>query len=199
MLQRISQFFLLMSLAAGLAVSSAAPASADMMTVTQTGVGSGTIGGSAFGPSSFVITSILDTANRASFVGGFSNDALSASISISGVGDFDFLTGTRIFVNNSTLKPGLSRAGVGSLDLYNGPTNAAFAAWDLLTSIGPIMGQGDLIQWSSLPQINTTGGILLFNTASTDTTFTAPVAAVPEPGVTTLAFLGCLGLLKRWR
>lgn len=183
----------------GLITVFAACSYADPITITHTGVGSGQIGGTTFQDASFTITDIVDTANRTSFFAGFFIDDLFASISITGVGSFDFITGTRTFVTNLLSIVGFSRAGMAGLDLFDGPTDATFATWDMLTSIGPISGNANLFQWDLTP-VNTTGGVLSFDTNTTETVFTAVVSqpAVPEPTTwllvaTALAFTVWLG------
>jgi hypothetical protein len=176
---QLGVFFVLLA-----ACSFAAP-----ITITHTGVGSGTIGGTTFTGASFTITDIGDTASRSTFPGGFFIDDLSASIAINGVGTFSFITGTRTFVNQVQIQVGFSRAGINGIDLYDGPTTAAFGTWDMLSSIGPISGSAVLSQWgAAFGTVNTSGGVLVFNNSTSDTVFKATVGSVPEPG--TLALLG---------
>lgn len=160
---------------------------------THTGFGSGTLGGTSFGaaaPAAFTITAVGDTANVTSCGGTcLYNDNLSASISIAGVGSFDFITGTRFFSSGSVV--GFSRAGVAGLDLFNGP---ALAAWDMASSVGPIGGTGQLLQWWS-SVVDTTGGVLEFGDGYSDATFSATVGAVPEPSTVLLMGAGLFGLL----
>jgi hypothetical protein len=159
----------------------ASPAAAIPIFFFHEGNGSGTLNGVPFGPSDFEITSVADTLNRQSFGGGFFIDHTTSTIAIGGVGVFQVLTPTRTFNNQSGSIVGYSRAGAGGLDLFNGPTHASFATWDMLSSIGPIAGNGSLLQWTSSPVI-TSGGVLEFNSAPTFAVFEA---IIPEP--TTLA------------
>ena len=164
----------------------------DPIPFTHQGVGSGSINGHAFTSTAFTITATGGTATRQAFVGGFFINHLTASISIAGVGDFTFITPTRTFVNNNSPVVGFSRAGLFGADLFNGPFSAAFQNWDMLTSIGPVAGNGNLQQWTLTPVL-TSGGQLIFDSDnSTPATFTATVgvAAVPEPASLTLLGLG---------
>ena len=170
---------------------------ADQITFTHTGVGSGSIGAIDFTDAAFTITAIGDTANReqpASDVYSINHD--SAVIDITGVGVFTFITGTRTFVNQSSPIVGFSRAGSNGLDLYNGPIDASFATWDMLSSIGPIFGDINLLQWSD-EDVDTTGGVLLFNTATTRGYFQASVgnASVPEPASIVCFGIGMIGFV----
>jgi len=178
---------------------------ADTITMTHTGLGSGSIGTTTFTDAAFTITDIGDTGNRQSFTGGFFIDDTSASINIAGLGTFNFTTGTRTFVNNGSEEVGFSRATTTGFDLFDGPANGAFAAWDMLSSIGPISGTALLQQWTgaSFPDVDTNGGVLVFDTMTSDTTFTATVNnAVPEPSSTVPLAIGCLGIVavarRRW-
>jgi hypothetical protein len=154
-----------------------APAAADTLICIHAGSGSGTLNGTPFPLSNFTITATMDTANRLDFGGVWSIDHSSAFVSIDGVGGFDILTPTRTFVNNGVQIVGFSRAGDIGSDLFDGPNHSEFASWDMLDPIGPLSGAGWLGQWGFEPQINTSGGILFFNDATPEATFTA----IPEP------------------
>ena len=163
-------------------------APAGMIMFTHEGNGSGTLADNPFPVSHFVITAVGDTGDRASFLSGWSIDHSWVAISIDGVGDFEFLTGTRTFVVNYGMV-GFSRAGINGTDMFDGPTDAQFATWDMLGPIGPISGLGSLFQWAYAPLIDTTGGILKFDSSyNINATFTA----VPEPGTILMFGLGAL-------
>src|SRR2546428_1356243 len=80
----------------------------------HTGTGSGTIGATSFTNAAFTITEFSDTSSRQSCGGGcfFIDDAV-ATIAISGVRTFTFLTRTRTFVNQAISLIRFSRAGAG--------------------------------------------------------------------------------------
>ncbi len=167
-------------------------ATAALITFTWSGTGSGAIGSTSFTNSDFVITAVGDTTNLSSFSFGTSIDHDTASIDISSLGTFTFITGTTTFVNNSKGIVGFSQTLAG--DLINGPTDTAFTTWGMNTAIGPITGSGELLQWNDpfQPEVNTTGGVLFFNDASTPLTFQASV--VPVPAAIWLFGSGLLGL-----
>ena len=168
-------------------------AESQILTFVHEGNGSGTLGGNPFAALDFVIAAVGDTGDRDLYSSGWFIDHLSASISIDGLGDFELLTGTRTFVHNNHQTVGFSRAGINGADLFDGPTDAQFATWDMLNPIGPISGSGSLMQWTNIPQINTTGGILAFDSGSSYAIFTA----IPEPGTVLLLSLGGLMLRRK--
>ena len=168
--------------------NAAGPGAACTIGFTHTGSGSGTIGTHTFNNAAFTISEQAATANRMSFPGGFSIDDMSASISIAGVGNFHFASGTRTFVNNSQHIVGFSRAGTNGTDLFNGPSGTAFASWDMRSPIGPINGTGGLLQWGNEP-VTTDGGTLFFQNASSSATFRATLLGCTNPVVgTTVIF-----------
>ena len=148
------------------------------ITVTQTGVGTGTIGTTPFTAADFTITSIADTDSRVQSGKAFGLPNESASILIDGVGSYQFITPTAIFVNNGSGEPGFQETASepqgGPYDLFDGPQNSAFLTWGMQTSIGPISGTAELIQWFG--EVQTSGGILNFQIAgSVPSTFQATV------------------------
>jgi hypothetical protein len=176
------------------------PSSAGLIVLTHTGTGSidGSLGGGNFSTTSFTITATGNTAQRDTFDDGYFIDHASASITIDGQGTFDFTTPTRTFVNNTLGIVGFARAGAIGDDLYDGPTNSVFSTWDMMSSIGPIVGDTELTQWhgGSYGDIVTSGGVLVFDDATITGTFEAVVTptAVPEPG-TPITFGSALGVL----
>lgn len=203
-------------IASMLLLAAVGPAFGMPITFTYAGSGSGTLNGVPFGdtaPLSFTITATGDTNDRQTFgsglTTGFYIEHLTAAISITGAGLFDFVTDTRTFVNNSNNAShgviGLSRVASQSdpgSDLFNGPPNAVPGIWDMLTDIGPIQGTGKLFQWSStFPDVVTTGGVLEFNTNElAPWTFQAIVGSVPEPVPEpgTVALLGLALAAAAW-
>jgi hypothetical protein len=170
---------------AALVLGLSTAASAAPISYVHTGSGSGTLDGTAFGaagPAAFTITAEGDTDNVLSCgLDCFSIDNLTASIEIDGLGSFLFLTPTHYF---SFGVAGFSSAAV---DLfYSAPLGGV---WDMTTSIGPIVGTGELLQWGFAP-VNTDGGVLFLDTAETDSTFTATVQAIPEPALLLLLGTG---------
>ena len=165
-------------------------ANAVPITFIHSGNGSGTIDGVAFTDSDVVFTATGNTDDRISSGGTFIIDHLTASVEISGVGVFDFVTGTNTYVNNTVESVGFSRAP--GPDLFNGPfTTSEFGVWDMLSSIGPISGVGNFLQWDLTPVI-TSGGELFFESEVGGVTFEAIVSEVSAPS-TMLLLLTSIG------
>ncbi len=173
---------------------------AALITTTFTGNGSGTLAGSSFLRSDFTITSVGDTDNRV-FI---STDNIywllmsTSSINIQGIGDFNFSQQQQVFCNQNNSAVGFSRAdGSDLFDMYSVPSSSS---WDMSTSFGPVStNTGSLMQWT-MATVNTSKGVLIFNTnSSIPSTFTA-VVGVPEPS-SIIALLGGLvgvfGLRRR--
>jgi hypothetical protein len=176
------------------------------ITFTDEGTASGTLNGVSFSNENFTITATADTTGVVSFP--FDGDEIhavvsnSASINISGVGTSYFTVGvgTDFFVNNTLELVGFgaltSLTPAGEVDLFDGPGDASFSTWAMLSSIGPISGSGALGNWSATP-VTTDNGILVFNDCSGFATFQATVSSGPsvaEPCTILLIGSGLAGL-----
>lgn len=184
--------FGLFVLAFALALTATAAAAPITFIYTGSGDYSAELDGAPFSDADFTITATGDTDDRQAFANGFFIEHLTASISIAGVGTFDFVTQTHTFVNNTNGVGGLSSAGG---DLYTGQ-DPVFFAWDMLSSIGPVGGASwGFLQWALSPVI-TSGGQLVFSDGPIDNaTFQAIVGAqVPEPASIALVALALLVL-----
>jgi len=185
---------------AGIALAGATlSASASPIQFIFTGTGSGSLDGIAFNDVAFVFTELTDTANAQSCGGTCTFiDSIAAQVSLTGIGNYNFLSSTRTFDNSGFV--GFSRSGVSGADLFNvfnvGPS------YNMASPIGPVSGTATLLQWTNSP-VTTTGGTLVFNSASTSGTFQAvtTVSTVPEPETFAmlLAGLGLMGTIAHRR
>jgi hypothetical protein len=166
---------LLSTLAALVGLASLAPAQS--ITLIHEGQGSGDLNGVPFAATSIVITAEGDISQRISFSAGWFLEHTNATVEIGGIGTYQFTSPTRTFVNNSGQIVGFSRGtAAGSSDLMNGPSDAAFASWDMTTAVGPVSGFGNFLQWTS-GDVTTTGGVLNMDGLSTPITFTASLCS----------------------
>ena len=167
------------------------------ITFIHTGSGTGSIGSTAFTNAFFTITETADTNFRQDCgTGGacfFIND-LSASIKI-GEFSYSFQTPTRTFVDQDLAFVGFGRAGENGQDLLGGPTDVQLANYSMLSSIGPITGSGDLMQFNDpFDPVLTSGGRLLFDDQSGPFSFQATVTVVPEPSTYLLLIAGLVAV-----
>ncbi len=157
-------------------VALASTAPAQTLYVTHEGVGSGTLNGVAFASTPFTIHCDFGINTvQSPLPGVLTVDHSSASIDISGVGTFNFVTPTGTFNNQNVLPVvGFGRANAGA-DLFNGPFDSVFATWDLASPIGPVVGTANILQWGSgHGDIVTSGGVLVLDNANNvPCTFTA--------------------------
>jgi hypothetical protein len=145
----------------------------------------------------FTITAQGDTADRRGDSGSFDIEHASAQIEIPGVGTFEFLVPTFSVLSQDSFFAGFA-AGPFGFVLLRGPVHPVFETYELVSSIGPIFGDGRLLSWT-VEEFLTSGGVLVFEDRSMENAgFEAIVdgGTVPEPG--TLAILG-LALLASGR
>jgi uncharacterized repeat protein (TIGR03803 family) len=154
------------------------------ITFTHSSTGSGTIGTTPFSNAAFTIVGVGDTDDIMTDSHGIYIDDSEAFITIEGLGAFKFTSGTRTFLNQAIPEVGFSAAGASGVDLLDGPSNSAFATWNMQTAIGPISGAGRLFNQS--PALETSGGVLLFNAGPTTVTFRAAINGPKTPVLTTL-------------
>jgi hypothetical protein len=131
------------------------------------GVASGNLNGVAFATTPFTINYEWDIgAVQSPGPGVFTADHTSASIDITGVGTFSFITPTRSFNNQNVPVVGFSR-GSGA-DLFNGPFDPALSGWSLASPIGPLTGSASVFQWTGVnfTDVVTSGGVLVLDSAS---------------------------------
>jgi hypothetical protein len=183
-------------LAAIVAAVSAGATWASPIEFVYTGVGSGTLNGVPFAASNFTITEFADTSNRQSCTLGDCTfiDDTSATITISSLGTFHFLTPTRTVVSGGVVF--FAHAGEFGPNLYDlVPDPPALDNYMLDASIGPLFAFGLLNQWTALPLIDTTGGILIFDdTIGQDSPGSFQAILVPEPQPLALLAGGAIGL-----
>lgn len=171
---------------------------ADPVTFSFTGTGTGAVGGNSFTNALFDISIMGDT-NNSMPVPGFPNSTRvlsnSATVTINGTVS-QIIPQLSVFSNTGGF---VGLALPPSTDLILGPSDPAFAPWDLTTSIGPITGEASFSNWSSVT-IGTSNGNLVFDDDDIETTFTAVVTPVPEPGfVSGLLLFAATGALRRRR
>jgi hypothetical protein len=180
---------LLLTVVAGIGFAASAASAAPITFIHTVVDGSGSIGDIEFVRKDITITAFGDTSSRFDFGSGYHLTHTSASITIDDVGTFDFLVGTQSFVNNNIARAGFSRDT--TLLLAETGQDPSLAAWNMLTSIGPVPGARRLLQWDA-DDVLTTGGVLVLNTNSgLGGTFEAIV--IPAPA--SIAAFASVGLL----
>ena len=167
------------------------------MTYTINATGTGSLGGTAFSDSDFVITAVADTNNIESSDSGFGSIFIvinsNINISVTGIGNGDFTNETQSVSNQGYNVAGFGDNGECLAILY--VENPIFGSYDLSSPIGPISGSPvyNFFDNASFP---TTAGSFVLTDVS-NSSFTAVV--VPEPTTFLLAALALLANRRRLR
>jgi hypothetical protein len=167
-------------------------AKASTITYTESATVTGFLGAHSFTDALLTLTGTGDTTTIANPTAGlFLNPLEIVLFSVAGVGSGLFQDA--IDVISDQLTPATVRFedfAAGSNIL--GTANAAFATYDLSTSIGPITGTG----FFGTGLFQTSAGVLFLISAGSSSTFTAStVSAVPIPPALPLFATGLVGLL----
>ena len=187
-------------LAVAMYIAMASPSHAAFITYNISGTGSGTLGSTVFNGAAFTITATADTSQVTSPLANvFAVTDISASITIANLGPASF-SSTMIVDNQSSSIAGISTTASGTppLAAILGVSNAAFATYDLKTSIGPLSGTP---VFNSGFVYSTSQGNLTFNSI-TSASFQATLGTVPEPssialcGIAGFAGLGIAGVRR---
>lgn len=190
-------FFVLAALSAAPPAVRAAP-----IHFIYEGTASGTFDGVSFTNAIFSIDAYGDTDNRYNLFGIpdlYTIDHTSATLTIDGMGPYEIFSPTSTFANGGTV--GLINMSPGA-DLIYAPPGGPLTGWDMLSSVGPVVGSGEYLQWDFAP-LDTSGGLLQLQDGEALVTFQAIVAGgvVPEPGTLALSgiALGVVGIARTRR
>lgn len=169
------------------------------ITFIYSSTGSGSIGATSFTNAAFTVTGIGDTANRIEGALSYGLYHDTTTINITGVGQFNITTPISSFTPKTGTFAGFGRDGPGNLFHF---TNGAVTGYDMLTSLGPLSGSGQLLGWAATPLVTTSGGDLVFNNASSlAATYQVIVdnSGIPEPSTWALAAMGIVVALRMRR
>jgi len=155
------------------------------ITYTEQAVGSGSLDGVAFTDASVVLTMINDTGNVTGSAPVFTNLG-TLTVSVAGGAPETFTNTTHAFSNQRVTTVGFTE----TVDILD-DVSASFATYDLTTAIGPITGTPIIDASTSYP---TSSGAFNLSSVSGNVTFTATLAAVPEPSALALLAAALAGL-----
>jgi len=176
---------------------------ANSIIVTESAIGSGSLGSNSFSNSLLTLTATGDTSNVVNVGGLYVLPGITVAIDVATLGTTANLTDKAQVFDN---QPGPIYAGIIDTTVLTGglPTiildtfNSAFSSYALTTSIGPIQGTSGGVSGVSF---NTNQGSFVLSSLSNNPTFTASVASAPEHATPVLLGLGMMALaaLKRRR
>jgi hypothetical protein len=151
------------------------------LTCTFQFTGSGKLGTSTFADAAITITTVGNTANRYVVYDGsvIRND--STSISISGMGTFQFLSPSQLsnLLISSADQPTIALTDIGGNVFVQAPNNQY--EWDMLAAMGPFTFSGTLSPYGVAPQALTNAGTLTFNEGYLPIVFRATIATPEQP------------------
>jgi MYXO-CTERM domain-containing protein len=190
------------SMTAGiLAATISVAANAAMMDYKWTGTGSGSLNGISFTNAAFEINAKADSVNWKFQFGLNQVVNTSASVTISGVGTYNFTGYTGSWWDAAGyIGFGRSYSDRYFNNLYTMSNTPGIQPWNRASAIGPVSGTGQLVQWIKNSDIGmaTSGGTLIFGDKynMNEATFTATM--VPAPGAFALVGLaGAFGSRRR--
>ena len=178
------------AIAVGMAISSAAQAIAAPIMYRLSATGTGQLGATPFTATPFTITSMADTSQITSpFPAIYRVVTTSAVVAITGFPSATFTNPTTNVANNSNSSVGFSDPGQNLAILFSG--SAAFAGYQLNTSIGPLSGSPSINPGANFP---TSAGNFSLTQIPSNVTFEATL--IPEPSTLILFATACIGFLK---
>jgi hypothetical protein len=179
-------------------VLAAGTSQASIIVVTETAIGSGSLGGTNFTNQLITMTSTYDTSAVAMTSTGFFRVAnTSASVTVAGIGTGSFSGSTTTFDNQTFSPPAAGIADVATNASILDTFNNAFASYDLKSAIGPITGPAFINSGQSFA---TSAGAFIITSVPGNVTYTAaPPTTVPEPSTFAQAgIFGVMGLTGVW-